>query len=37
MPENKQAHEAVLILLFADIITSEEANKLHKKIDKKIK
>ena len=35
--ENKIAHEAVLTLLFADILTSEEANKLHEKIDKKIK
>jgi hypothetical protein len=35
--ENKKAHEAVLFLLFADILTSEEANRLHKKIDKKIK
>lgn len=34
---NKKAHEAVLTLLFADILTSEQANKLHAKIDRKIK
>lgn len=34
---NKLTHDAVLTLLFADILTSEEANKLHEKIDKRIK
>jgi len=35
--KNKRAHEAVLLLLFSSIISSEQANKLHEKIDKKIK
>lgn len=35
--ENQIAHEAVLTLLFADILSSSKANDLHKKIDKKIK
>lgn len=35
--ENKDAHNAVLTLLFMDILSTEQANKLHRKIDKKIK
>lgn len=35
--ENKDAHESVLTLLFMDILTTKQANKLHAKIDKKIK
>lgn len=35
--ENINAHEAVITLLFLDILTTDEANKLHAKIDKKIK
>lgn len=34
---NKRAHEAVLVLLFANILSSDKANELHEKIDKKIK
>jgi hypothetical protein len=30
-------HESVLYLLFANILTSEQANKLHAKIDEKVK
>ena len=37
MDKNKSAHEAVWILLFEDIINTDLANKLHAKIDKKIK
>jgi len=35
--ENIKVHDAVITLLFSDILTSEQANKLHAKIDKKIK
>jgi hypothetical protein len=35
--ENQTAHEAVLTLLLSNILTSEQANKLHKKIDETIK
>jgi len=35
--QNKQLHESVLNLLFADIIDSELANKLHAKSDRKVK
>ena len=35
--EYEKAHEAVLMLLFSNILTSDQANKLHEKIDKKIK
>lgn len=35
--QNRNCHEAVIQLLFTDIITSEEANALHNKIDSKIK
>ena len=35
--ENEKAHEAVLTLLFSDILTSDQANKLHEKIDKKFR
>lgn len=35
--ENQSAHESVLNLLFLDILTTEQANKLHAKIDKIIK
>ena len=35
--ENEKAHDAVLTLLFSDILTSDQANKLHEKIDKKFR
>ena len=34
---NKELHDAVLLLLFLDIIDSDLANKLHAKIDRKVK
>jgi len=34
MKNNKALHGAVLELLFADIISTEQANEFHKKIDK---
>jgi hypothetical protein len=33
----KILHEAVLTLLFGSMLTTEQANKLHAKIDKKVK
>jgi len=35
--ENQYAHESVLALLYLDIITTEQANKLHSKINEILK
>lgn len=37
MELNRALHHAVLKLLFENILTTEQANKLHEKIDKKVK